>query len=135
MSLIYWDDSFSVKVAEIDLQHKKLFEIINRLNDQIQQSSNKEIITTIIKELEDYADYHFSTEEKYIEEFHCSDTDVHLAAHREYTSRIQKYADQYNTSQSLDLKEILRFLVAWWIGHITQMDHKYVQCFVDHGLT
>ena len=33
MSLIQWDDSYSVGVAELDAQHQRLIQMINELND------------------------------------------------------------------------------------------------------
>jgi hemerythrin len=44
MSIIQWDESFSVNVAEIDKQHQRLLEMINELYDAMRQGRGKVII-------------------------------------------------------------------------------------------
>lgn len=134
MSLLYWDDSFSVKVAEIDTQHKKLFEIVNKLDHQTQQTFQPAEIEKILLELASYADYHFSTEGKYFRDFKYINTEVHEAAHETYKSKINDMYMQFKKSENIGADEIHRFLVTWWITHITQMDHDYVGCFTENGL-
>ena len=51
MGLMEWDDSFSVKVAEIDSQHQKLFELINSLYDAMKEGKSKDMLGGIIDEL------------------------------------------------------------------------------------
>ena len=43
MALINWNDSFSVNVAVIDQQHKKLVDMINDLNDAMKQGKGKDV--------------------------------------------------------------------------------------------
>ncbi len=42
MSLINWDNTLSVNVAEIDGQHHKLVEMINELHDAMRQGKSRE---------------------------------------------------------------------------------------------
>ena len=37
MSLITWNDTLSIKVEEIDIQHRRLVELINELHDAMSQ--------------------------------------------------------------------------------------------------
>ena len=57
-----WDDSLSVQIPEIDNQHQKLIEIINSLYDAFMNQALSERVNEIIKDLTDYAGYHFTTE-------------------------------------------------------------------------
>ena len=67
MALIKWNDSFSVGVVEIDLQHQKLVALINDLNEAMLQARGKTVLTRILNELVSYTVVHFGTEEKYFE--------------------------------------------------------------------
>lgn len=50
MPIIYikWDDSFSVKVGEIDRQHVNLVNMINDLSDAMRQGKGKDTLGKII---------------------------------------------------------------------------------------
>mgnify|MGYP000867218199 FL=1 len=67
MPLVEWKSEFSLGISEIDEQHKKILAIINKLYDLFSNKEHQDIaeIERIIKELADYAVYHFQTEEKY----------------------------------------------------------------------
>lgn len=69
MALIQWDDSFSVKVAEIDQQHKRLIVMINELHDAMKQGKGKDALGKIINGLISYTATHFDTEERYFDQF------------------------------------------------------------------
>jgi hemerythrin len=45
MALFNWNDSYSVKVAMCDQQHKKLFEIINELAEAMRQGKGQQAVT------------------------------------------------------------------------------------------
>ena len=44
MSLLAWSSMFSVGVAEIDNQHKKLVDMANKLNDAMKSGQGKEAL-------------------------------------------------------------------------------------------
>ena len=61
-----WNDIYSVNIKEIDSQHKNLFSLINKVQFSDKDKPNtKEEINKILDEMNDYAIYHFDTEEKY----------------------------------------------------------------------
>ncbi|HTX86578.1 MAG TPA: hemerythrin domain-containing protein, partial [Candidatus Nanoarchaeia archaeon] len=79
MPEIKWEDKFSVGVKELDEQHKKIIEIINRLTamDSAADFSGEEILK-ILRELNDYAHYHFTNEEIYFREFDYPKAESHI---------------------------------------------------------
>jgi len=87
MPFIEWNDTFSVSVDEIDNQHKKLFGIINELHDSVVERNSKRVIGGLLKELLDYTDYHFKSEEKLYELFNFS-YKFHKKIHEDFISYI-----------------------------------------------
>ena len=59
MTFIKWNKSLSVKVKEIDDQHKKLVELIN----QAYEFKDSKKLGDILNELIEFTRVHFSTEE------------------------------------------------------------------------
>jgi hemerythrin-like metal-binding protein len=135
MNFITWSDTYSVGVAEIDAQHKHMFEIINNLFNLMQQSRAQDQLQSITQQLIEYAAFHFATEEKYFKEFNYEDKDAHMLSHSAYVAKIQEFLPQNTKSSPIVPNDILHFLEDWWIGHVTGMDQKYVPCFTSHGLS
>jgi len=133
--LITWGDMYKLGLEEIDPQHQKLVAIINKLYKAMQTSTEKEEMKTIFNELTDYADYHFSTEEKHFEEFDYKDKVVHTQSHEAYKAKIAQFVKDYEGGATSALPfQLMDFLGEWWSGHILGADRKYVECFHEHGM-
>lgn len=132
--LIPWSDVYNLGVEEIDTQHKKMIGIINKLYFAMQAATEKDELKTILKELVDYADYHFTTEEQHFKEFNYDDTVEHMKAHEAYRAKISKFSEDYYNNAIMLPFELMDFLGEWWTKHILGVDRKYVSNFHEHGL-
>lgn len=116
--IFQWQPIYSVNVKEIDDQHKKMFNILNQLFSEKDFS----IIfkTEIMKDLENYADYHFKTEEKYFDKFDYPKSDEHKKMHQDYVDTINSFKEKgFSESQLKD------FVQNWWIEHVQGADQEY----------
>ena len=137
MLLIPWKDEFSLGIQEIDEQHKRMLSIINKLNNLFQDEkySNQEEIKNIIKEMADYAEYHFATEEKYFEIFSYENMTSHIEVHNQYRQKIKDWREYYNTSSDRKVFfEISEYLQSWWTWHINNTDRDYVPFLKANGI-
>ncbi len=139
---LIWKPDFSVKVVELDKQHKKIFAFINLLNEALTSHDRSIVITIrdVLVELGEYANYHFANEEKYFDKFNYEETEKHITEHNNYRTRIELFNNRLRTvheegdnMQTFGL-DLFEFLEGWWIGHINNSDHKYSKCFNEHGL-
>ena len=128
-NLIEWDASLSVQVKEIDKQHQKLVELINKAY----RAKDKEEINKIINELVEYTRVHFSTEEKYFEEFNYPEKAEHEEEHANLITKVLEFKKDLDSGK-IDIKEFLDFLSKWLEDHLKIMDQKYVKCFKNNGL-
>ncbi|MBU0995586.1 MAG: bacteriohemerythrin [Proteobacteria bacterium] len=134
MELITWDDSLSVKVKEIDEQHKKLIRLINSLHEAMIQRKTKEALGTIINELMDYTTGHFLTEETYFEKFEYGERDSHKREHTGFVNKVSAFHTDFQTGKMFLSMEIMNFLKDWLIKHIKGTDKKYGPLFNSRGL-
>jgi hemerythrin len=132
--MIQWDDSLSVNVAAIDLQHKKLVKMINELNDAMRVGKSKAILGSIVNGLIGYVGIHFSTEEKYFAKFNYPETDQHTQEHQTFSAKVDDFAKKFQTGQLGLSIEIMTFLSDWLGKHIKGTDKKYSACFNTNGL-
>lgn len=135
MPLFNWTEENSVGVEEIDNQHKKIFSIINNFYDLMSQSKAQEEINNILNQLNEYAKFHFETEEKYFEQFNYENKEEHTKLHQRYNEKINKFVESANNDgATIASFGILDFLEDWWLNHINIEDKGYTECFNSHGL-
>lgn len=128
-----WSDSFETGITEIDKQHRKLVDIGAKLEDMLDTGDSVDYYDYILEtldELKDYAEYHFSYEEKKMEECGYKELDQHRMEHLFFVKRINKLSMQDIDSQQLGvITEALNFLAKWLFSHILNEDMKYVSSF------
>ena len=134
MPLITWKDSFSVKVTEIDTQHKKLVEMINKLYDAMKVGKSKDVMGEILNNLISYTATHFKTEEKYFDLYSYPEKETHKAEHEKFVETVTKFKEEFDSGNATISIEVMNFLRDWLTKHINGEDKKYTKCFNDHGL-
>ena len=134
MPLINWSDDLSVGIMEIDNQHKKLIDIINRLNDAMKTGQGAQAVGGILQELVAYTREHFSNEEKYFEKFGYEKREEHVERHEEFVERIELFRNNFAAKKLGLSTELFMFLRDWLVKHIKVEDQKYKSCFLEHGV-
>jgi hemerythrin len=136
MAIISWNDDYSVKVEELDNQHKVIISLINKLNDlYVEKKFSNTDAAPILKELSDYADSHFNTEEYYFKLYNYEKAAEHIAMHQSYREKVDAFKKEYaeNPGEKV-FYEINNFLNDWWIWHINNADKQYSDYFNQNGL-
>ncbi|MGB9133103.1 MAG: bacteriohemerythrin [Methanosarcina sp.] len=134
MPIITWTDTFSVKVAEIDTQHKKLVEMINKLYEAMKVGKSKDVMGEILNNLISYTATHFKTEEKYFDLYSYPEKETHKTEHKEFVETVTKFKNDFDSGNATISIELMNFLRDWLTKHINGTDKKYTKCFNDHGL-
>lgn len=137
MATIKWKEDFSVGVQEIDNQHKKLIDIINKLFSMYEKDEFENTkVGPVFKDLEKYADEHFATEEHYFRVYNYEKKDDHINMHRSYINKLSELKLHHEQGQEKDtLFAINNFLNEWWIWHINHADQEYSDYFIANGLS
>ncbi len=126
MALLEWSDKLSVHVDEIDAQHKKLIDLINRLNEAWKEEYKPEDVRMVFMELIEYTKYHFTSEEKYMEECNYPDLEVHKKQHATFVNKLKKLQAKCSYNSKEVYTDLLSFLSNWILGHIMHSDQEYV---------
>ena len=128
-----WNDSYSVKVANIDGQHQKLFRIAGELHTAMQAGKAQASISDIMDRLVQYVGVHFSYEERLMKEAHYPQFAAHKAAHEDLTRQVLQFqADLQKGRQTLSIT-LLHFLKSWLVNHIENADQKYAPFLKDRS--
>lgn len=130
MRHIQWNDLYLIGNKLIDLQHKKLFEIADRLYMLLQQTSHsKTDLKDILDDLSDYVKYHFNCEESLMEEIHYPFIRSHKQQHQKITERITANIQDFENGIDIDSEQLYLFVSQWLIDHIMLID-KQVALYV-----
>lgn len=129
MPYITWQDNLSVGLKEIDLQHRHLISMINRMYDAMILNTGRSIQRDIIYELNDYVQYHFETEENLLRSCNYEGIELHIVEHQQFTAEVMELKGRIDrTSQVLSI-EILTLLRDWLQNHILNSDMLYAEHF------
>ena len=84
MTLILWDESYTVHVPHLDAQHQKLFDTINKLHTAVTEGAAGSQLRPILRAFVKYSDQHFADEEKLFSESGYPDVDSHRKLHADF---------------------------------------------------
>jgi hemerythrin len=133
-----WDPKYSVNIRSIDTQHQKFFEIINQIYFLLRQPSlAKKDLLKVIDELQKYAEFHLSYEEKCFKDFNYPDAKTHLAAHNTFRKQVKEFSGSLkksNTDINVLAETIADFTKNWLSQHILDFDHHYISFFIMHDI-
>jgi hemerythrin-like metal-binding protein len=134
MPLLNWNESYSVKIAQIDLQHKKLVEIVNDLHESMKAGKSKEVLGKILDELINYTANHFKTEEDLFDKYGYPDNHVHKRQHSDLVDQVLKFKSNFVSGKSVISIDLMNFLRDWLTQHIVGSDKKYSSFLNSKGV-
>ncbi len=135
MSLINWDDSYSVHIKKIDEQHKGLVKLVNELHDAMSQGAANDVLNKVLNSLVDYTIIHFNTEEELLKTYNYPDHQTHKAEHDKLTEQVKDFQVKFQEGKSTITYELMDFLSDWLINHILDSDKKYVSYLTSRGVS
>ena len=134
MSIINWDEKYSVGNREIDSQHKTIIRLINELNDNDCESTRAGVTERVLLELVKYTAYHFSFEEKLLVQYRYPDTILHMSQHNSLIEELKKFMIRNGNESNLPANDLMIFLSDWLKSHIIAEDKKYSAFLGDIGI-
>ena len=104
----------------------KFFFITNLLFDTMQGAQDREVVGSVLKELQQYVVYHFKAEESLMKMYNYPNMNKHKLEHEGAIQRVNKFILEYERGlQTIDI-ELLKFLSDWIQNHILQADRNYI---------
>ena len=127
--MLKWKDEYSCNIAEIDTQHKKLFEIGERIYYAASVKDgfdHYDEILEVLNELTEYTVYHFKYEEDLFVKYNYPDYDSHKIEHDFFMKKVKKILSRdFDAGQYGIIIEIVDFVADWVAGHILKSDLAY----------
>ena len=128
MFCIEWDESLSVGVPQVDDHHKYLVALLNKTYNACTCADMEEELKTILNELVDYSQYHFTVEERLMETHDYPELGLHKLEHGMFSERIigiRRELCEVKRNPSITLIDVAMFLGNWLSGHIMKTDKRF----------
>jgi hemerythrin len=135
MEIINWRDEFSVGVAAMDLQHRKLLDMINRLIAERNVLTDPKTIADLLTGMIDYADEHFRAEEFLMAEYDYERKSEQELQHKAFIDKTQSFCSAADLGPNILSTALLDYLSTWLIRHILTEDMQYKEFFKSKGLS
>lgn len=120
-----WKDEYSVNITAIDLQHKRLVNLINELFEAMQTGQGAAALGKVLDGLLNYARTHFTAEENLMREHGFPGLEAHVKLHQDFTARIGELHAQFKDGRMTSALGISTFLKDWLVKHILGTDKQY----------
>lgn len=117
--LISWQESYQIGNAAIDLQHKKLFYLVDELDNAADAAALKQSFATLFK----FTNEHFKTEEELMSNANYPELNEHKKKHEELLGQLGIVAAQ-PLSEEERLSTFRTFMTRWLVDHIEKEDRK-----------
>jgi hemerythrin-like metal-binding protein len=123
LSRMQWEPKYSVNVEEMDVQHRKLFDILNHLVDIFESGADD--LLPVINDLVKYLSYHFHQELMVMKNADYPRFLIHSQEHQKFTEQVHEFLKSYKAGDKNLASEMLSFLSTWVREHTLKVDKQY----------
>ena len=126
-SQLVWQERFNIGVEVIDKEHKKLFNVLNKLFAYGKEEEKSQwVCQEAIKYFRDHAIQHFSEEEEYMASIHYAGLETHRHIHNNFREKTLPTLESELLRTNYSMEAVEHFLgvcAGWLIGHTLIEDH------------
>ena len=126
MSVAVWSAKYETGIAEIDAQHKHLFEAINTLAACFRDGTASEGTREALGFLNRYTVDHFYTEEEFMRVVGYPTLAQHQREHTDLLTKVQNLLVKLDEG-FLITGDVASFVADWLTHHINEADMDYVR--------
>jgi hemerythrin len=132
--LFPWNDTYSVQIGIIDMQHKNLVKLVNDLHQAMVVGHGKDELGRILSSLISYTKAHFKTEEHFLDSHQYPDYAKHKSEHDQLTKTVLDFQGKFLRNEIGLTVEVMEFLKDWLGKHILGSDKKYTPFLNSKGV-
>lgn len=124
MAILQWVPDLDTGISEIDVQHRRIVDYINRVNE-LRATHDRKGLEEVIAEMVDYTMSHFAFEEELMQNAGYMFTGPHKRVHEIFTRKVAEMQARFEGGEDV-VEELHGMLSRWLFNHIRNEDHGYV---------
>jgi len=122
--MFQWTPDYAVGIEEIDREHQQLFVLAEGMHRAMFDGRGKEFLQSLLRDLVQYTDYHFSHEERLMEGMDYPDLGAHRQQHQALKDKVRAMQERSASGEITMTIEVAHFLVAWLKQHTVASDRR-----------
>lgn len=137
-----WSERFETKIELVDMQHKRLCDLLNKLSKKfIVGTPREDEVEQVLKELSNYANLHFADEEELMNSYHLDPhyLALHRMEHHSFIYDLERLQLHVNPDENeiQTAERLVRFITSWLVYHILGVDQVMAAQMraIDQGMT
>ena len=124
MPILVWSDEYSINVAEIDAQHRKLLDHVNELHAGVENQIDKEDLRQLVVDLYEYTAFHFASEEKLMKQHGMEHTKKHHKEHKQLLKHLNQICNAISEGKRPAFYSEYDVSNDWFLAHILGFDRQ-----------
>jgi len=128
MSLLEWKPDFSVGIASMDFEHKKMIRMINEIYDELLHHKDADSIEQFLGDIHAAINAHFALEERLMKDAGYTEYEAHKNDHEELLDQIRDMMDEFRADPENGFTLLRENLADWFEAHFASFDARL------HGL-
>lgn len=134
MPTVTWIDEYNINVEEIDLQHKRLLELVNNLHASVEACIDKDALKEMLIELVEFTREHFETEEKLMREHGYPQFKKHHKEHKVLLKHMNELVRMVSKGKSPTFYSDYDVSTDWALVHIAEQDKQMGEFLNSKGI-
>lgn len=135
MNLLKWTEDLAVGNPLIDEDHRNLFNLLERLHQDMGSGQINQETQSIVDALREYAEAHFSREEEFMRKISYPHYVVHKAEHDRFVSEVCALQSRMARGARTAQLDIDQFLAGWLREHVLVRDMALAAAIRGEGET
>jgi hemerythrin len=124
MTLLKWQDEFSLGSPSVDHEHQELIGQINEWYDQLRNDGSEDTRLDFLGEVFAQISAHFALEEKLMRDSNYDEYVEHKTDHEELLDQLRDTMDAEENKTDYDDEALGRWLQAWFSEHFRTKDAR-----------
>lgn len=120
-----WNKELELGHDRIDAEHRIFLRLVNEFADRIEGGASTDALLRTLREIRQYAAFHFVSEENVMEEIGYPGLPAHRHCHEALLAALDGKM-QLLLSHAGAPKELLHFLADWFVQHTSRDDQMLV---------
>ena len=133
--MIVWEPRLELGVCVLDTHHRRLVALAHEVFAKVRAAAPEAEVLAKLRELADFAAWHFGFEEDLMAETAYQDGTLHAEQHSELLGQLERFVERVKAGSAslLHNARTFAFLGVWVTRHIQLTDRPLAAHLINHG--